>query len=39
MPSGRQWRVVWWPLPQRAAAEELLRQVRTRGLKAELIDF
>jgi len=39
MPSGRQWRVLWWPHPQRAAAEDLLLQARARGLPAELIDF
>jgi hypothetical protein len=39
MPSGRRWRVVWWPHAQRQAAQELLLQARARGLKAELIDF
>lgn len=39
MQAQGRWRVVWWPHPQRAQAEELLLAARARGLKVELIAF
>ena len=39
MPARGRWRVVWWPHPDRAQAEQLLQAARARGLKVELIEF
>ena len=33
------WRVVWWPLPVRERAEEMLLLARARGLRVELVEF
>lgn len=39
MPTGRRWRVVWWPHPEQAEAERLRVEARARGLDLELIAF
>ncbi|MBI3154868.1 MAG: hypothetical protein HYZ20_05625, partial [Burkholderiales bacterium] len=39
MAGGGGWRVVWWPLPQRERAEEMLLLARARGLRVELVEF
>lgn len=39
MAAGRRWRVVWWPHATQALAEERLRDVRARGVQAEIVRF
>jgi len=39
MARGGRWQVVWWPLPDRRRAEDLLVEARARGLKVEIVSF